>query len=37
MRGVKPDDTEKIAMVQEVGAKSGAAAAKLAAMLAASD
>lgn len=36
MRGVKPDDTEKIAMVQAVGAKSGAAAAKLSAMLAAS-
>jgi len=36
MRGVKADDTEKIALVQEVGAKSGPAAAKLSAMLAAS-
>ena len=36
MRGVKPGDTEKIAMAQTVGVKSGAAAAKLSAMLAAS-
>jgi hypothetical protein len=33
MRGVKPDDTEKIAMVQEVGAKSAPAAAKLSVLL----
>ena len=36
MRGVKPDDTDKLALVHSVGAKSGAAAAKLAALLAAS-
>jgi hypothetical protein len=36
MRGVKPGDTEKIALIQAMGAKSGAAAAKLSALLAAS-
>jgi hypothetical protein len=34
MRGVKPDDTDKIALVQAMGAKSGPAAAKLSALLA---
>ena len=36
MRGIKPDDTARMALVQAMGAKSGAAAAKLAALLAAS-
>ena len=36
MRGVKPDDTDRIALAQAMGAKSGAAAAKLSALLAAS-
>jgi hypothetical protein len=35
-RGVKPDDAERIALAQAVGAKSGAAAVKLSALLASS-
>ena len=36
MRGVKPDDVDRIALAQAMGAKSSAAAAKLSALLAAS-
>ena len=35
MHGVKPEKTDKLALVHSVGAKSGAAAAKLATLLAA--
>ena len=36
MRGVKPDDTDRLALAQAMGAKSSAAAAKLSTLLAAS-
>jgi hypothetical protein len=35
MRGVKPDDTARLALVQQMGAKAGAAGAKLPALLSA--
>ena len=35
MRGVKPDDSAKLALLQEIGAKAGVAAAKLPALISA--
>jgi hypothetical protein len=35
MRGVKPDDSAKLALLQESGAKAGVAAAKLPALISA--